>query len=107
MAYLGTGHWGRAGMGRESPSSLMDMLSARLCPDRLGRHAWSWVARQWRAQTVVGTSTSGAGGSVWWCPTLSALVATRTYRRGGKIFLTGCWHGGLPSAWHLACPPAA
>src|SRR5207302_290153 len=107
MAYLGIGYWGCAGVGRQSPPALMGMLSVRLCPDRLGRHAWSWVARQWRTQTVVGTSTSGAGGSVWWFPTLSALVATWTYRRWQKFSLRACCHGVCPGAWNLSRPPAS
>ena len=107
MACLGTGHWGCGGVGRESLPPLMGMLSACLRPDRVGRHAWPWVARQWCAQTVVGTSTAGAGGSVWWFPALSALVATRPYWRWQKFSLGACCHGLCPGAWGLSRPPAS
>jgi hypothetical protein len=39
-----TGHWGGGGVGREFLPSLLCRLSSRLCPDRLGRHAWPRAA---------------------------------------------------------------
>src|SRR5262245_26250634 len=79
IAHLGTALGGGVGLGWGSLPSLMDILSARLCPVRLAGLPWPWATRQWYAQTIVGTSTASADGAVWWFPTLSALVATRHY----------------------------
>ena len=76
-------------MGRESTPSLLGMLSARLCPDRTGRHAWPWIARQWHTQTVVGTSTPGAGRCSLVVPSPISPGGNQGIIGGGKSFPSG------------------